>query len=537
MSKPSIDLTLRKKLERLAQIDLDQGIRNRFKQEQNRAEQFSFDLDCVFFDFSKTHISNELLEIYIKFAEQISFEEKRHALFSGERINYSEDRAVLHPLLRDTNNQGIALEEPEMLAKANDAQRQLFAQCEKIKSSISQKETKAQNIIHVGIGGSVLGTKLIYEALAGLQNDIRIHFVSNIDAHQLEVILAQCDPSNTIVIGVSKTFSTAETLLNIRSIGAWYEQAGIDDYWPYFYAVTASIDNAVAFGIKPENVTTFPTWIGGRYSVWSSVSLSAALILGSSKFEEFLDGAALADQHFYQTPAKHNISFIAALLDHYYVNFMQSGSKAIFAYDFRLKSLVSYLQQLETESNGKDRQLNGTAVDQKTSSIVWGGVGTDVQHSVFQMLHQGTSLIPAEFILVKTPDHGHKEHHAELLANGLAQTAALLSGQNLKTVTDLYKAENLPEPTLKAKIFSGNRPSSTIVLDRLTPKSLGIMLAFYEHRVFCSGLFANINSFDQMGVELGKRIAKKLKPEFTKKNSELGNMDASTYQLLERLKS
>ncbi|MCL4150650.1 UNVERIFIED_CONTAM: hypothetical protein GTU68_057226, partial [Idotea baltica] len=383
------------------------------------------------------------------------------------------------------------------------------------------------DIIHVGIGGSFLGTQLLFEAAAEQTSEIKIHFIANIDAHKLVRVFSQCNPKTTIVIGVSKTFTTAETLQNIRTIGTWYEKNNITDYWQYFYAVTADFDKAIGFGIDPENIVTFPEWVGGRYSVWSSVSLSAVLVMGLEKFEEFLAGAALLDQHFYQTDLNQNVCFLAAMLDHYYANFMGSESRAIFAYDSRLESLVSYLQQLETESNGKDRQKNGEPVDQKTSPVIWGGVGTDVQHSVFQMLHQGTSLIPSEFVVIKKPDHDYNEHHSELLANAIAQPAALLSGQSL--------AE-----TLKAKIFSGERPSSTFVLDRLSPRTLGLMLAFYEHRTFCTGVLNNINSFDQMGVELGKRLAKQVFPLLTKtENSRIAEnheFDQSTEQLIKLLR-
>ncbi|MFT5574374.1 MAG: glucose-6-phosphate isomerase, partial [Cryomorphaceae bacterium] len=314
------------------------------------------------------------------------------------------------------------------------------------------------------------------------------------------------------------------------------------DFMQSFYAVTAQPENAAIYGVSDRNVVTFPQWVGGRYSVWSSVSLSAALVLGIDEFEQFLAGASQVDQYFYTSELEQNACFLAAMLDHYYANFLSVRSRAIFAYDYRLRSLVDYLQQLETESNGKDKQKNGCDVDQETSQVIWGGVGTDVQHSVFQMLHQGTSLIPSEFILVKKPDHSYDEHHKELLANGVAQTAALLSGQNLDQVRELHADQGLSELALKAKVFSGNRPSTTLVVDRLSAGALGSLLAFYEHRTFCGGVFANINSFDQMGVELGKRLAKKVKPLLdqndnsqTKKSAE--GFDSSTLSLIQKVVS
>jgi len=379
----------------------------------------------------------------------------------------------------------------------------------------------------------------VFEALAGLANKIRVHFIGNVDAHQLVAVLDQCAVDSTLVIGVSKTFTTAETLQNLDSIANWFSEKGVTTALTNFYGVTANPDKAAEYGIPSHNVVSFPQWVGGRYSVWSSVSLSAALVMGLEKFEQFLNGAAQIDQHFYQSDLRQNVCFITAALDHYYSNFMGSKSRAIFAYDHRLRSLVDYLQQLETESNGKDRQRDGSPVDQQTSPVVWGGVGTDVQHSVFQMLHQGTSLIPAEFILVKTADHDLPHHHQELLANGLAQTAALLAGQDYDTVCKLHADEGLSELAKKAKIFSGDRPSTTVLLETLTPEALGALLAFYEHRTFCSGVLANINSYDQMGVELGKRLAKQLKPLLEVDNQQAQKsaeeFDPSTLNLIQRV--
>ena len=536
---PSINPELRSELEKIAESDIENGISNRFINESDRAKKFSFNINGLFLDFSKTHISEKLLAAYLKIADQSSFSQKRHALFSGEAINTTENRSVLHPLLRDTDNQGIATILPELLEQAADAKQQLLDQCKSIESLLANRDVPVKDIIHIGIGGSSLGPQLIFEAIASQQSKTRIHFVGNIDAHKLVKVFSECDPSSTIVVGVSKTFTTAETLQNIRTISSWYEKHNIENHWQYFYAVTANYDNAIEFGISKENVVTFPEWVGGRYSLWSSVSLSAVLLMGIDQFEEFLSGAAILDRHFYQSDLEENVCFIAAMLDHYYANFLASGSRAVFAYDSRLESLVSYLQQLETESNGKDRQKNGDPVDQKTSTVVWGGVGTDVQHSVSQMLHQGTSLIPSEFIIVKEPDHDYQEHHSELLANAVAQTAALLTGQDLETVKKIHQPDNLSDLTLKSKVFAGQKPSSTIVLEKLTPSHLGMLLAFYEHRIFCAGVLNNINSYDQMGVELGKRLAKQVRPlidEGVGDDGQSTSLDSSTIQLIKLLR-
>ncbi|MCH2190682.1 MAG: glucose-6-phosphate isomerase [Gammaproteobacteria bacterium] len=520
-----------------AEADLQNGIKIKFEEDKNRTNTFSFQAtEDVFIDFSKTHIDADLLECYLDYANDIGLVEKRHAFLSGEHINNSEDRAVLHALLRDADNQGIEMKNASVLELAQQAKQDFDQQCKALAESMEKRTIPVRDIIHVGIGGSSLGTQLLFEALSGNHPKQKIHFVANIDAHQLANVLSQCSVDSTLVIGVSKTFTTAETLQNLNTIEQWFIEAGVASPKDVFIGVTSAPERAQQYGIPEENVVGFPTWVGGRYSVWSSVSLSAALVLGKDKFDEFLKGAARIDQHFYQTKLDKNVCFLAAALDHYYVNFLGSGSKAIFAYDFRLRSLVDYLQQLETESNGKDRNVNGEPVEYKTSPVVWGGVGTDVQHSVFQMLHQGTSLIPAEFILVKQPDHKYTEHHDVLLANGIAQTAALLEGQSLEDIERLHGDEGLTEATKKAKIFAGNRPSSTVLVERLTPAALGSLLAFYEHRTFFGGVLTDINSFDQMGVELGKRLAKEVQP-YLQKTAKLreANFDPSTEALIARV--
>lgn len=512
MSTPSISTSIRNSLEKLAISDKAGGIKAKFSVDLDRVDRFSFDFGQFYIDLSKTHISQELLSIYLKFANEIDFVAKRESLLAGERINNSEDRSVLHTLLRDIGNQGISMSDDDVLAQAKTSKAQFVDQYHQIQQQLSKRDHAIKDIIHVGIGGSSLGTQLVFEALKDLNSSIKVHFIGNIDAHQLVDALSQCELANTLVIGVSKTFTTAETLQNLDSIADWFKAGGVNNPLAHFYAVTAAPSKAHDYGIPSNNIVSFPTWVGGRYSVWSSVSLSAALVIGIEKFEEFLSGAASLDKHFYTQSPESNGCFLAAMLDHYYVNFLGVKSRAIFAYDFRLRSLVDYLQQLETESNGKDRQRDGDPVDQQTSPVVWGGVGTDVQHSVFQMLHQGTSLIPSEFILVRDPDHDLVEHHKELLANGLAQTAALLEGQDKAQIDSIHAQDDLTDLAKRAKIFSGDRPSTTILLDRLTPKALGALLAFYEHRTFCFGMFANINSYDQMGVELGKRLATQVKP-------------------------
>lgn len=550
MDNSSFSNPIHKRLTELAAIQAQQGIRELFVQDSQRAKKFSIDFPGLYFDFSKTHITDDLLTSYSDIARSLSFNAKRHALFSGAEINATEQRPVLHTLLRAPDNHGVAMEDPDLISEAQKSATQFRRQYQEISARLASREKPIENIIHVGIGGSSLGTQLLFEALNTRQKAIQIHFLSNIDGHQLAAVLASCELDNTLVIGVSKTFTTAETLQNIRSIGEWYAAQGGEAYLDNVYAVTAAPENALAFGVPQQNTVSFPQWVGGRYSVWSAVSLSATLVLGIAEFERFLAGAATMDAWFLNSDTNQHPSFIAAALDHYYSNYFKAQSRAVFAYDFRLRSLVNYLQQLETESNGKDRQLDGSPVDQFTSPVIWGGVGTDVQHSVFQMLHQGTAMIPAEFILTARPDHDFSAHHQELLANGVAQTAALLAGQDYAQVQKLNSNQALSELALQAKVFTGNRPSTTLIVERLTAENLGALLAFYEHRTFCYGVLCNINSFDQMGVELGKRLAKSIRPmlsppqhdqepaavDSNERLSVLSDLDGSTAEIVTRLK-
>ena len=539
---PSISKKNHTKLSQLAKENFETGIRKKFNQSSTRATDFSYDCGGFYLDLSKTHISDDLIRAYIDYAEEIDFVGQRHSFLAGEKINISENRSVLHTLLRDATNQNIPMSNGASIEQAANSKKQFKDQYHRIKKKLNSRKIPVRDIIHVGIGGSSLGTQLIFEALKEIDATINIHFIGNIDGHQLTDVFSKCSAASTLVIGVSKTFSTAETLQNLDTIDSWFQDNGIKSPLENFYAVTANTEKAINYGIKEENTVSFPQWVGGRYSVWSAVSLSASIVIGWDKFEKFLEGAADVDQHFYTQELDSNVCFLAAMMDHFYSNYMDVKSRAIFAYDYRLRSFIGYLQQLETESNGKDRQRNGDPCYQNTSPVVWGGIGTEVQHSVFQMLHQGTSLIPSEFIIIKSPGHDLVDHHRELLANALAQPAALLAGQDYEEVNRIYANEKLSEVTKNAKIFSGNRPSSTILLKKLTAYNLGALLAFYEHRAYCFGIFTNINSFDQMGVELGKRLAEQVKPLLVEEKeleneTYTDNLDQSTLSLLKQILS
>ncbi|MEO0368136.1 MAG: glucose-6-phosphate isomerase [Pseudomonadota bacterium] len=538
----SIPNEVHSKLLELAQHDRSASLIEKFQQQPDRVTDLVYTVDDLRLDLSKTHLSSELIDCYTEFASKISFTEKRADFLSGVKINRTEDRAVLHTLLRASNFDSLNLVDDELHNQAVQARQDFADQLTRIRQNLQGREIPVTDFVHIGIGGSALGTQLVYESLAEMNSQIKVHFVSNIDAHQLVDVLRQCRPESTLVFGISKTFTTSETLQNIRSVLSWLE-GQVEEPLDSLIAVTANAEQAKKFGVKPDHVVTFPNWVGGRYSVWSSVSMSAAIAMAEGDFDEFLVGAANIDSHFASEPLTSNICFLAAALDHYYANYFAAGSRAIFAYDHRLRSLVPYLQQLETESNGKDRRQDGSSADQKTSPVIWGGVGTDVQHSVFQMLHQGTSVIPTDFILVAQPDHEHSEHHSALLANGVAQSAALLAGQTREEILHYEPDISGNELAVSAKQFSGNRPSSTIVLRRLTPRALGSLLAFYEHRTYCYGQLVDINSFDQMGVELGKRLAKSAaslmseQPDDQSVTAGEPPFDPSTIATIEYLKS
>ena len=524
-------------LTKLADKAQQTGIRKQFQQDNNRVENFSVKLDGLLFDFSKTHINSEVISAFLDAAKDVQLSDKRKKMFSGHKINTTEDRAVLHAALRDFGVNKIEYIEQAQKEQAQQSRTHFYDLVENFHKKIEQPlNTEIKHIVHIGIGGSALGPQMLYESLIELEyTDLDVHFVGNVDGNALKAVLQKCVPENTLVIAASKTFTTAETLANVSSILKWFKENNIENGMQRVIAITASPENAEKYGVDSGRILFFPEWVGGRYSLWSSISFVIALILGTDKFDEFLRGAELFDEHFLNAPLESNASFIAALLDTWYVNYFNAASRAIFVYDTRLRSLMSYLQQLETESNGKDRTLGGDKIEYQTSPIVWGGVGTEVQHSVFQMLHQGTHCIPSEFLLVKNVNHQFPSHHDTLLANGVAQTAALLKGRTLEELLADKNNNEADNSLLKAKVFSGDRPSTTIVLDELTPRNLGILIAFYEHRVFCNGVLANINSYDQMGVELGKKLATEVEKMLTE-NAEVDGYDASTLNLVKYLR-
>jgi glucose-6-phosphate isomerase len=436
------------------------------------------------FDFAKTHLSADHLACFEALAEAQDLAGAREALFAGAAVNVTEGRAAEHTAER---GEGA----PDRVEQAR-----LFHA--RMRTLIDAIEAEAfgpvRHVLHVGIGGSALGPDLLIDALGRSAGRYDTAIVSNVDGAALEEAIREFDPASTLLVIASKTFTTTETMLNAMSALQWMEENGVGDPYGRVIALTASPDRAVAFGVDETRILPFAESVGGRYSLWSSIGFPAALALGWSAFEELLEGAAAMDRHFRHEPLHRNAPVLAAFVDRFYANLAGAETRAVFAYDERLRLLPSYLQQLEMESNGKSVRLDGQPAGRATAPITWGGVGTDAQHAVFQLLHQGTHLVPVEFIAAVEPGHTFApDHHRQLLSNCFAQGAALMAGRGAE---DPHRA------------YPGDRPSTTLLLDRVDPATLGALIAFYEHRTFANAVLLGINPFDQFGVELGKEMAK-----------------------------
>ncbi|HEX8573028.1 MAG TPA: glucose-6-phosphate isomerase [Allosphingosinicella sp.] len=475
-----------------------------FEAEPDRVGRLAVDLPGLHFDFAKTHLSAALVAGFEALAGAVDLAGARDSLFAGAKVNSTEGRAAEHSAER---GQGA----PESVALAAGLRARMRALIDAIEA---EAFGPIRHTLHLGIGGSALGPDFLIDALGRDSGRYDAAVVSNVDGAAFEEAVAGFDPHTTLLVIASKTFTTLETLLNARSALAWMEQGGVADPYGRVVALTAAPGRAVEFGIDETRILPFAESVGGRYSLWSSIGFPAALALGWDSFETLLEGAAAMDRHFRFAPLAENAPVLAAFADRYYANVRAAETRAVFAYDERLRLLPPYLQQLEMESNGKSVKLDGSPVDRATSPIVWGGVGTDAQHAVFQLLHQGTHLVPVEFVASIEPGHGlDEEHHRQLLINCFAQGAALMSG----------KAGDDPH-----RHYPGDRPSTTILLDRLDPASLGALLAFYEHRTFANAVLLGINPFDQFGVELGKSIAKAID------NGDEIDFDPSTRALIDR---
>ena len=512
-------------------------LREAFARDPGRFQTFSVEAPEVYADLSKNLIDIASLHFLLDLARECGLEARRDAMLAGAPVNVTEGRPVLHTALRAPPGAGPHSAEVHAVLDA------MLAWAEQVRATLGS-EGAITDIVNIGIGGSDLGPQMVVPALdAWCHPGLRLHFVSNIDGHDITPVLRRLDPRRTLFIIASKTFTTQETMANAAVARQWFLNS-VDDVDEseiarHFVATTTNVKAAAEFGIG----TTFGfwDWVGGRYSLWSAIGLPVAIAIGADNFRALLAGAHAMDRHFAEAPLAKNLPVLLGLLDVWYRNFHGFGSRSVAPYHQGLRRLPAYLQQLEMESNGKRVDLAGETLPFATSAVVWGEPGTNGQHAYFQMLHQGTDVIPVEFIAVKTPTHQHPELHSKLLANCLAQSQALMLGKTL----DAAAAERAPtasatldrEVLARHRTFPGNRPSTTFVIDQLTPHALGALLAMYEHRVFTSGALWGINSFDQWGVELGKALAGELLPRLADP-ARLGDtqgLDASTAGLLQRL--
>lgn len=463
-----------------------QALNALFASDVDRVSKLTIEQSSVRFDLSKTHLDDRLLNIFADIAGAMQLDDAKTALFSGAVVNTTEGRPAEHPAERGNGD-------VDAVAHARALQERMRGLVEAIDAGAMGD---IKHILHIGIGGSALGPKLLVDALGRDNARYDVKVVSNIDGAALTEAVKGMDPHKTIVAVASKTFTTTETLLNATSAMEWMRDGGVADPYAQLVALTAYPEKAVEWGIDESRVLPFNEAVGGRYSLWCSIGFPVALGLGWPVYEELLEGAAAMDRHFRNAPMLENAPTMAAFADLYYAQAKNCQTRAVFAYDERLRLLPDYLQQLEMESNGKSVTSNGTPLGRNSAPVTWGGVGTDAQHAVFQLLHQGTHLIPVEFIASKTPGHDFETaHHETLLVNCFAQGAALMAGQ---------KSDDL------ARNYAGNRPSTTILVDDITPSTVGALIAFYEHRTFVNAVLLGINPFDQFGVELGKQIAKSI---------------------------
>lgn len=476
-----------------------------FQDEPDRLSRLSFEASGLYFDWSKTHLDHAWIEAMVERSRASGFDEAREALFAGAVVNHSEQRAATHVAERGTGSS----DHVDLAAKRRQRMRALVDALE------AGAFGSVAAILHIGIGGSVLGPALLVDALGRGSGQYEARFLSNVDGLAFEDSVRGLDPNSTLVVAVSKTFTTSETLLNLDAAIQWLQQGGVDDPYGRVVAVTAAPEAAVEAGVDDSRVLLFDEGVGGRYSLMSAVGLTAALVLGWDSFEALLEGAGEMDRHFRFAAPDQNVPLIAAFADRLYVERAGCQTRAVFAYDERLRLLMPYLQQLEMESNGKQVTSRGERVSEATAPVTWGGTGTDAQHAVFQLLHQGMVLVPVEFVAVtEGVDRQDPEHHRLLLLNAFAQGAALMAGRHSK---DPQRA------------YPGNRPSATILLERLDARTLGALIAFYEHRVFANAVLLGINPFDQFGVELGKSIARQLA-----EGGDETSLDSSTRALIER---
>jgi glucose-6-phosphate isomerase len=520
-------------------------MRELFANDPQRFARYMRRFGDILFDFSKNRITDKTLSLLFDLARQANLAQRIEAMFSGQKINTSEDRAVLHIALRNRSNDPIFVDGQDVMPQVNRVLARMRSFSEEVRTGAWRGYTgrAITNVVNIGIGGSDLGPKMVCAALTPYARpELRVHFVSNVDSTDLVETLKTLNPETTLFLVASKTFTTQETMTNAHSARQWFLAAAKTEaaIAQHFAAMSTNAEAVRKFGIDTRNMFEFWDWVGGRYSVWSAIGLSVAIYIGMDRFEELLSGAHKVDRYFRNTPFEQNIPVIMGLLGIWYSNFFGAQSQAILPYDQYLLHFPAYFQQGDMESNGKSVTREGERVQYATGPVIWGQPGTNGQHAFYQLIHQGTRLIPCDFLAAMHSQNPLGEHHPILLSNFLAQTEALMKGKTPDEARAELAAEGYTgvrlENLVQAKTFPGNRPTNSFLYPKLTPEVLGSLIALYEHKIFTQGVVWNINSFDQMGVELGKQLAKKILPELSGADQVTGH-DASTNGLINTIKS
>ncbi|MEC8327374.1 MAG: glucose-6-phosphate isomerase [Pseudomonadota bacterium] len=493
-----------------------------FANDAQRFERFSTQIDGVFFDYSKNLITQDVKNALLALANDVDLASWRDKMFSGEKINITENRAVLHTALRKRNNQAVYVDGENVVDAVNAELNKISAFTEKVRSGawLGYTGKRITDVVSIGVGGSNLGPQMATEALAAYADEtLKVHYASNADGMQIANVLSKVNAETTLFIISSKTFTTSETMANAKTAVAWLKQAaGNDDaVAKHFAAVSTNLEKTSEFGINPDNVFTMWDWVGGRFSMWSAIGLPIALYLGFDAFIELLEGAFEVDQHFVETNFENNIPVLMALLSVWNTSFLDARAQAILPYDQSMHMLPAYLQQAEMESNGKSVTFDGKVIDYTSVPLIWGMTGINGQHAFYQYLHQGTTIVPADFIGSIKPVHEVNNHHEILMANFFAQTEAMMTGVSKAQVEKELASKGLSEARIaelvEHKVHQGNRPTTSILLDTIDAKHLGRLIALYEHKIFCQGIILEICSFDQWGVELGKGLANAIQKE------------------------
>jgi glucose-6-phosphate isomerase len=508
-----------------------------FDKDNTRTSQFHIQWNDFLVDYSKNIINQETLDLLLELASETQLKAAITKYFDGDIINQTENRAVLHTALRAKETAIIKVDGENVIPEVYEVKSKIKSFTNEIVNGDRKGFTGKPftDIVNIGIGGSDLGPAMVVEALQYYKNHLNVHFVSNVDGDHVNEIIKKLDPETTLFVIVSKTFTTQETLTNSETIREWFlKSAKQEDVAQHFVAVSTNIQRVTEFGINPDNVFPMWDWVGGRFSLWSAVGLSISLAVGYDNYNELLNGANEMDEHFKTEDFDKNIPVVLALLSIWYNNFFGAESEALIPYSQYLQKLAPYLQQGFMESNGKSIDRNGNPVGYQTGTIIWGEPGTNSQHAFFQLIHQGTKLIPTDFIGFVKPLYGNEDHHDKLMSNFFAQTEALMNGKSAVKVHAEFDKHGLSEEKatflLPFKVFAGNKPTNTILIQKLTPKALGSLVALYEHKIFVQGIIWNIFSYDQWGVELGKQLANSILEEINSKN--VNSHDSSTEFLL-----